>query len=360
MPASISVIITTANRTSFLRDALASVARQTVLDRVLEVVVIENGGCIESAALCKEMTCLPIRYVYNNPPFDHSRNDPPLHNRYLYSTFINSRPNGDYIALLHDDDQWFPCHLESALASFHRFPRACASFAASVFWHGNGALADLRSRFFPWLVSGHGPVDDPVELSTAQVLMATLFETSFSYSTLTASSTTLIDAVKEATVNARFDSDRRLAASLSRRGAIAYSPRPTCCIRVHAGQESVLQGGRHSSARKAFEVTSIIIREYLRDIGVDPGAELARLASVRGVCIADLARNQSYDSIVDCVENSGACSDLRRQLKRYRFREWVRRNIPFTWRASISRTVRTVKLPARRALDPWKRLQPPQ
>jgi glycosyltransferase involved in cell wall biosynthesis len=142
----ITVIITTANRPKDLAKALASVARQTAISPVLEILVIENGGCRNSESVCNTYWQLPIRYVLNTPPRPVSR--------YLNTTFIESAPHGDYIALLHDDDYWLPEHLASSVATLARHHAAASSYTMPLLHREDGSTGTYGG-FFPWLVSGH-------------------------------------------------------------------------------------------------------------------------------------------------------------------------------------------------------------
>ena len=100
-----SILITTAKRPHFLPTALESVARQTALDRIGEVIVIENGEDRRSEAICQKFPNLPIKYIYRNPPVPLSR--------WMVATL--SEASLPMVAMLHDDDWWLDFHLERSL-----------------------------------------------------------------------------------------------------------------------------------------------------------------------------------------------------------------------------------------------------
>src|SRR5258708_7538188 len=106
MNADVAIIIATANRPEFLRNALRSVSRQTAISRLAEVLVSENGGNEASRAVCAEFPELPIRYLFRTPTTTAME-----HGRYL----LGALPQHDLTAILHDDDWWTTHHLEDAL-----------------------------------------------------------------------------------------------------------------------------------------------------------------------------------------------------------------------------------------------------
>ena len=108
----VSVLIPTAKRPHFLSTALESVARQTALDRIGEVLVIENGEDRGSGDVCKRFPNLPIKYIYRNPTI-------PASERTVSILREGSLP---FVALLHDDDWWFDFHLERSLEKLGKEP----------------------------------------------------------------------------------------------------------------------------------------------------------------------------------------------------------------------------------------------
>jgi hypothetical protein len=59
----LSVLSPTANQPLLLRRALKSVARQSGVDQIQEVLVSENLKNWESENICRQFTNLPIRYL---------------------------------------------------------------------------------------------------------------------------------------------------------------------------------------------------------------------------------------------------------------------------------------------------------
>src|SRR5688572_22058244 len=98
----ISVLVPTANHPKFLETALQSIARQTAIDKIEEVLVSENLLDRESEAVCKKFPNLPIRYILQDPPLTRFQN----------FDFLFNQARADLVALLCDDDWWAPGHLQ--------------------------------------------------------------------------------------------------------------------------------------------------------------------------------------------------------------------------------------------------------
>ena len=99
----ISVVIPTYQRPQMLQRLLNSVAHQTL--QPVEVIVVDDGSdCFASntSIIEKYQDTLPIRYIYNSPNRGacHARNHG------------ISLANGNWIALVDDDDEWMPTKLE--------------------------------------------------------------------------------------------------------------------------------------------------------------------------------------------------------------------------------------------------------
>jgi glycosyltransferase involved in cell wall biosynthesis len=106
-----SVIIPTYNRPHLLKRALESVANQTLLP--LEVFVIQNGPECGAREVVESFsdTAFPIYYV-QTPEAGAAR-----------ARNLGIRESeGDWIAFLDDDDEWFPKKLEKQAEVFENFP----------------------------------------------------------------------------------------------------------------------------------------------------------------------------------------------------------------------------------------------
>ncbi len=113
----VTVLIPTASRPLFLREALRSVAQQTAVRAIDQIFVSENGMDPSSEAICAEFPQLPIKYIFRDPAFT------PLHHaRIMMKEFLV----GDITCILHDDDWWLPNHLGNALLALKENPEAAA------------------------------------------------------------------------------------------------------------------------------------------------------------------------------------------------------------------------------------------
>ncbi len=104
---SVSVIMPTYNRLTWLERALRSVLDQTFTD--FEIIVVNDGGDPEAEAIVRSLQSDQIRYVYaENGGLSVARN----------RGFLRAR--GKYIAYLDDDDQFYPHHLETLVGHLER------------------------------------------------------------------------------------------------------------------------------------------------------------------------------------------------------------------------------------------------
>lgn len=223
------VILATANRPAFLRTALASIARQTAVDRIAEVRVMENGGDRSSEALCREYADkLPINYVYRDPPLSilaHAR-------KIIAEPFA-----APHIAILHDDDWWAPEHLAASLRALQE-GGAVACYSAHFCTSGEAAPTFWHDNLMFWAAGGYQPVTQDWVMGMAGALIANLAGTPGHYSTLVAAAEAFRGCADTLYLDNQFDTDRMLCVGLARFGRIVYRPVPTVFIRIHPGQDN--------------------------------------------------------------------------------------------------------------------------
>lgn len=129
----VSVILPTRNRLDTLRTALASVAAQGRDD--VEVVVVNDGGVpvepvLEDAAVDVHLLTLPV-----GTGTSAARNHALTH------------AEGEYVALLDDDDVYLPGHLDAAVAALTDAEVAHASVGVSDHWIAPNESPDPRHVF---------------------------------------------------------------------------------------------------------------------------------------------------------------------------------------------------------------------
>lgn len=104
----ISAIITTKNRRDLLQKAVESVLNQTYQD--LECIVVDDASTDETRAYLKGIKDTRIKPVFITP--EESKGGNYARNRGIQAS------NGEFLAFLDDDDEWFPTKLEKQLALF--------------------------------------------------------------------------------------------------------------------------------------------------------------------------------------------------------------------------------------------------
>jgi glycosyltransferase involved in cell wall biosynthesis len=220
----ISVIIPTANQPEFLETALQSVARQSAVAQIEEVVVSENLLNRESEQVCKRFSGLPIRYIFQDPPLTQVQ-----HFKYLYTC-----PNTDFIALLCDDDWWGTGHVQGAI-------QALTANSDAVAWSSNCLHASGETPWtgsiprspILWILAGRPTVCETWRLATPQVLAAAWIQTPFHASALVMRRSALFQVVSDFDDLHPYQDDRRLQVRLATLGMILYDPSIGTYVRAH-------------------------------------------------------------------------------------------------------------------------------
>lgn len=102
----VSAIITTYNRSVFMKKALESVLAQTFED--FELLILDNSSQDDTEAVVKSFKDPRIRYIKHEPmSISPARN------------IGVKEAKSDYIAFLDDDDEWLPVKLEKELEIFN-------------------------------------------------------------------------------------------------------------------------------------------------------------------------------------------------------------------------------------------------
>ncbi|MFC1775251.1 glycosyltransferase family 2 protein [Patescibacteria group bacterium] len=122
----ITAIIVTYNRPDSVKLAIASVLNQTYRD--FELVVVDNGVEVPAKEAVESFNDSRIRYIQNDKNTDCAGGkNIGMKNAY-----------GEFIAILDDDDEWFPEKLELQIEAFKQNPEAGFCFTAvnQIFDHG--------------------------------------------------------------------------------------------------------------------------------------------------------------------------------------------------------------------------------
>jgi glycosyltransferase involved in cell wall biosynthesis len=225
----ISVYLPTANRPAMLRNALKSVAEQTALAHVAEVVVIENLGNRESESVCREFPNLPINYLFRDPPL------PPG-----YDSFRNAMRyiKNEYMAILFDDDWWDPEHLECAMESLlSRSDAVAASCAYHSVTGEDGYIMKVGNSFIPWFAANSPRENHRLVFKLPDLLVASQIGVGFSFMTFLVKVDVWNKCLECMRHGNLFDVDRLISVEFGRHGTVVADMRPHIHVRYHAGQE---------------------------------------------------------------------------------------------------------------------------
>ena len=123
-----TIVITTWNRAQLLRRALESVLRQTVEN--IEIFVADNGSTDETPAVVA---------TFEDPRIVYSRveNNLGLHGGLNRALGLGTAP---IIAILHDDDLYYPRNVEAKLAIFKTYETVGATYSAFDVLNGRGGI----------------------------------------------------------------------------------------------------------------------------------------------------------------------------------------------------------------------------
>ncbi len=290
----ISVVIPTAARPELLEVTLRSVARQTAVSEIAEVIVAENLGDLRSAAVCDKFPGLPIEYIVREPDWGGEN-----------CSELMLAARSEYVAFVCDDDVWFPGHLENALNALRDDPEAVAHFSAFV---GAKSELDAGGYFWGapllWLAAGRPPALSTYRFSRPQVLALAWMFTPFQWSTLVARATAIRIAAPALTESPRgFYADRMLSVAFARLGAVLFDPAIDILYRSHAGNwqnsqdpaflQSLLSEARdliQDEAAGAGVDVAALWREYLRDTPDELQSEVKRwfTSQLSGQALAEL------------------------------------------------------------------------
>ena len=261
----ITVMITTAGRPMMLRTALRSVAEQTVLAEITEVIVSENGSDPASGTVCRDFPDLPISYRLRDPPIP----------REMHLDRVLSETYTPLVALLFDDDWWAADHLERSLSILDTNPEASACLGAVFYTTGERAPPVLANSYFFWLGANFPEYSGVWILDRSAMAVASVMNTPGTYSSLVAPTAIFHKAIKSIMpLGNPYDNDRMLFFELSRHGPVLYDPLPRVFIRMHntAHQRSFSIVTR----QRCLSMTTEWILDCCREEQIDLAAEFDR------------------------------------------------------------------------------------
>lgn len=134
----VSVVVPAFNQAAYLREALHSALAQTHRD--LEIIVVDDGSTDDTRAACASFGDDRIRYVYQAN--DGTRGIGARNHAMLLA-------QGDWIALLDQDDRWAPTKIEQQLARAALTPGCGAVFCRVRFIDGQGEVTRVQEAPLP-------------------------------------------------------------------------------------------------------------------------------------------------------------------------------------------------------------------
>jgi glycosyltransferase involved in cell wall biosynthesis len=159
-----SVIMTCFNERAYVETALASVLNQTAADRIVEIVVVDDGSSDGSAELIEAIAKREPKVTLvkaKNGGVAAARN------------LALDRIQGELVAFLDGDDIWLPDKLEHELPVFDRYPEV--GLVYSDFYEFTDAAPDDQRRVHARsYVAGHGKPLADYYLLDAPVIPSTM------------------------------------------------------------------------------------------------------------------------------------------------------------------------------------------
>jgi glycosyltransferase involved in cell wall biosynthesis len=221
----ISVLIPTANEPRFLKMALQSVARQTAVNQIEEILVSENLMNRESEAVCGQFKDLPLRYKLQDPPISVSQ-----HYKFLFG-----QAKADLVAFLCDDDWWGPGHLEVAYGALSRHSEAGVWASSSLHVPGDTTWVGETSRSpILWLAANRPSVCETWCLDSRQMLAAAWIVTPFHASSMVIRRSALKEMLSPLTPEHPYQDDRIWQVQLGLHAMVLFEPSVHTYIRSHS------------------------------------------------------------------------------------------------------------------------------
>lgn len=287
----ITIMLCTCNRASMLREALASIRRQTARDSIARIVVSENSLNDNSKDICAEFSDLPIYYVQQRPPV------PPLQHLKVIWHLVET----PLVAILHDDDWWAPDHLKSALDVLQEHTECVAvfsSFLESYALRGYSCLNQVY--YFAWLAAGCDFSSSVVFLETPDLMLGCLINAGYHYSTAVGRTESMWYAFSSNIMRGNaFDNDRTFPVFLGQRGIVGYVTAPNVFVRQHPNRDAwSVENLSRRHMDMANETTMWLMSEFPDEVAL-AAAKFNRLARELDASSADEVWNVLRDGIAE-------------------------------------------------------------
>jgi hypothetical protein len=259
----LTVMVPTHRRPAMLRSALASIANQSSVSQIAEVIVSENSDDVRSRDVCLEFSDLPIRHVTRVPVLEPGS----------HFCQILSEVRTELVALLADDDMWSRQHLAEAMTQLEQHPGAVGYFGQVVVVDNDSR--QITSPYGRPIHSYMNPASSTFRRASVwtakEVLVESLLRTPLCMWSLVGRTASIREAAAFLLDGpGGLDSDRFFAWRLSCRGEIVVGAEVSLFMRIHrenaCARMASEAGGFHRS--KAREYSETMIGEADR-MGID-------------------------------------------------------------------------------------------
>ncbi len=225
---SITIVIPCHKRPDYLKTVLSSIKNQTALSSVDRIIVSENSDDSRSKNICREFPELCIEYVQQ--PVEIVGID------HLY--WLINQSKSKYTAMIHDDDWWYPTHLESALKYLEN-DDAAAYFSNFVI--SDDEVMKNANFHHPtiWGIFAKNIIDNYViSFNFEAVACISYLITPFHMSGMVANTEYLKYANENGLMNSKpWYADRILYPYLASKGTIYLNSQTLCAVRRHEGND---------------------------------------------------------------------------------------------------------------------------
>lgn len=222
----LTVIIPTHRRPELLEKALQSVQNQTLHPDLVVVSENDENNRYSTVDVVKKFSKMPIEYRCTGT-------DKLSSSQHGYMLFQTYGSKSDYIAVLHDDDEWKPDHLEDGLNYLDLHKEA--SIYGCSFMSPYPKVSDYR--LIPWFASAFGFVGQGWMLEHYQIVMAAIFGLPFHYSTMIGRGQAFVLASEVLNEGNDYDNDREIA---TRFDCAIYNDKANVLVREHGADKQTL------------------------------------------------------------------------------------------------------------------------
>jgi glycosyltransferase involved in cell wall biosynthesis len=226
----VTVVIPTFRRAEYLRVALQSVKHQTALHQIDHIIVSENSDDTASKSVCQEFSDLPITYFQQHPQITAVE----------HLSWIFEQSKSEYTAMLHDDDWWYPTHLETGINALQKNKNSVCYFSNFIF--AENELLKNSHLHHENLISYLGLSNKNLELikiSLSDICTLAFLCTPFHFSSIIGRTKNLLVTINDSLKMAKpYYADRILYPSLAVQGELLFNVQLLVGVRKHQSNDN--------------------------------------------------------------------------------------------------------------------------